>query len=186
MCDWLRAHCMGRLVFCNLCPNEEWVVIDANSSTLSPENRILSTPMSQIRKSHAAKGFPCFAKIAYTSWPTPLEYMIDMSWPQSHDMGTPWGCPPWTIGCSCFTFCCTTYLSAKQGRDMSQCASSPSLPASLLEMLGSSGPQGSYLFGHFFFALLNQLKIYQSTLFVFSKNQILILLTFSICCCCCC
>ena len=134
--------------------------------------------MSQIRKSHAAKGFPCFAKIAYISWPSPLEYMVDMSWPQSHDMGTPWGCPPWAIGCSCFTFCCTTYLSAKRGPEMSQCASSPSLPASLLEMLGSSGPQASYLFGHFFFALLNQLKIYQSTLFVFSKNQILILLTF--------
>lgn len=56
----------------------EWV-IDANSSTLSPENRILSTPLSQIRKSHAAKGSPRFAEIGYTSRPTPLEYTVDMS-----------------------------------------------------------------------------------------------------------
>lgn len=56
----------------------EWV-IDANSSTLSPENRILSTPVSQIRKSHAAKGSPRFAEIGYPSRPTPLEYMVDTS-----------------------------------------------------------------------------------------------------------
>ena len=84
VCDWLGAHCMGHTAWVAkfsatfILTRSEWV-IDANSSTLSPENRILSTPVSQIRKSHAAKGSPYFAEIGYTSRPTPLEYMVDTS-----------------------------------------------------------------------------------------------------------
>ena len=50
---------------------------------------ILSTPVSQSHKSHAANGPPCpaphaFSKTAYPSQPTPPEYMIDMLWTRSH------------------------------------------------------------------------------------------------------
>ena len=33
--------------------------------------------------------------------------------------GGPWGCPPWAIGCSRFTFCCITALAAKRGPTVS-------------------------------------------------------------------
>ena len=46
--------------FYTLCLNEGRGVIDANCSISSPEQMIPSTPVSQGRKSHAAKGSPCF------------------------------------------------------------------------------------------------------------------------------
>ena len=58
-------------------------------------------------------------------------------------IGAPWGCLLWAIGCSCFTFCCTTGLTAKWRPAVSERSSPLSLTASLSEMLGSPGPWGS-------------------------------------------
>ena len=48
--------------------------------------------------------------------------------------------PPWAVGHSCFTFCCTTSHAAKWVPLVSQCSSSPSRTTSQHEVLGSSGP----------------------------------------------
>ena len=53
---------------------------------------------------------------------------VDTSWTQSHS-GVPWGCPPLSIGCSYFTFCCTM-ASWRGGDPQSHKAQRPSLPHS--------------------------------------------------------
>ena len=76
------------------------------------------TPVSHSSKPQAAKFPLAFAETAYPSRPTPPEYVVNMSCTQSH-----WGhlkdIPPWEIDCSCFIFCHTMSLTAKQGPSVS-------------------------------------------------------------------
>ena len=72
---------------------------------------ILSTPVSQSCKSPAVKGSPCFCwncipvdQLCLNIWSICLEL--------SHT-GGPLRMRPWVTGCLCFSFCCTTGLTAK-------------------------------------------------------------------------
>ena len=107
----------NRLAFCRLCLNEGWVIIDVNHPISSLEYRILSTPVSQSLKRDSRAMLPRFPFLFLKCIPKLTNFTWVYGWcvANSVTLGAPWGCSPWTIGCSYFTFCCTTGLAAKRG-----------------------------------------------------------------------
>ena len=105
---------MSHLAFCNLCLNEGCVVKDASHSTSYPAQMMPSIPVSHSHRTHVAKVSPCpcwicLPKLIHCAWVNGWYVMNSVT------LGARWGCLPWAMGCLCFTLCCTTGLTDKQG-----------------------------------------------------------------------